>query len=338
MMARVDLRQCAAFLDRLVDMIPAKHYMDTAAEGRVDLRYLQKSERATMKEEFKKQYKESKRAKLDPSSEEAGGTLAQLQKKQEQQQVEEKGAKEPTGISTGGEDDKEELRLRLQKRLEEMRKQRKAEETKEKVKSVKDWKEGALNQGRKKVAVQQRQARQKMPKVERLDRKETLARSSKASRDRKQKGEETPVGMDFSFGKLEFGGDAVVGPKKKQSKQELLDHVEKESQKTLSKDEEKRRAWKAALARAHGEKVLDDPRLLKKSIKKDVKLKEKKTKAWNERMEKVKEKQNQRQQKRKDNLQRRIDVKREKKKERREKKLLRAGFEGRKKGFIAPKA
>lgn len=328
-MSKIDFRQCAVFLDRLVDLIPAKHYLDSAAEEHVEVRYLPKSERAAVKEGFKKKYKESKRSKLDPD--EAVGTLGQLQKQQEKKQQE----REEEGVETRKEDGPktEELRLKLQKRLEEMRKQRKAEEAKEKVKSVKDWKEEALSKGRKKAAAQQKQGRQKMSKVERLDRDE---KPSKAPHAVKQK--EKGTDLDFSFGKLEFGGEDGPRAKKKQSKQEILEQVEKEGQKSLSKDEEKRRAWKAALARAHGEKVLDDPRLLKKSIKKESKLKEKKTKAWNERMEKVKEKQNQRQQKRKDNLQQRIDAKRDRKREKREKKLLRAGFEGRKKGFIAPKS
>lgn len=336
-MSTLDFRQCAAFLDRLVDLIPAKHYLDSAAEERVEVRYLPKSERETMKQEFKKKYKESKRAKLDP--EEAGGTLEQLHKQQEQKQREREEQQMETEMEqqTKKEDNvdtkADELRLKLQKRLEEMRKQRKAEETKEKVKSVKNWKEEALSKGRKKAAAQQRQGRQKMSKVERIDRDEKPAKAHRAATQK-----EKSTGSDFSFGKLEFGEDDGARPKKKQSKQEILEQVERDGQKSLSKDEEKRRAWKAALARAHGEKVLDDPRLLKKSIKKDAKLKDKKTKAWNERMEKVKEKQNQRQQKRKDNLQQRIDAKRERKKEKREKKLLRAGFEGRKKGFISPKS
>ena len=42
-------------------------------------------------------------------------------------------------------------------------------------------------------------------------------------------------------------------------------------------------AWKAALLRAGGEKVLDDPRLLRKSLKKDAKRREKSAKGWEER-------------------------------------------------------
>jgi hypothetical protein len=42
-------------------------------------------------------------------------------------------------------------------------------------------------------------------------------------------------------------------------------------------------AWQAALARARGERVLDDPKLLRRSLKKDRKLKEKNAKKWQER-------------------------------------------------------
>ena len=94
-------------------------------------------------------------------------------------------------------------------------------------------------------------------------------------------------------------------------------------------------AWGAAFKRAQGEKVLDDPKLLRKSLKKDAKLKQKKTQAWAERTEKQKEDQAAKQDKRRTNLQRRVDAKKDAKKAKREKKLLRAGFEGRKQGFIA---
>ena len=56
-------------------------------------------------------------------------------------------------------------------------------------------------------------------------------------------------------------------------------------------------AWGAALARASGEKVLDDPKLLRKSLKKESKLKAKKAQAWQERLGKQEEQQQARQQK-----------------------------------------
>lgn len=58
-----------------------------------------------------------------------------------------------------------------------------------------------------------------------------------------------------------------------------------------------KQAWGAALARASGEKVLDDPRLLRRSMKKEAKLKSKKAAAWQERISKQKEQQQAKQEK-----------------------------------------
>mmetsp|Transcript_2030 Transcript_2030/g.4184 ORF Transcript_2030/g.4184 Transcript_2030/m.4184 type:complete len:335 (-) Transcript_2030:29-1033(-) len=327
--------QRAVFFDRLVDLIPAKHYL-VPEEGPIAMRFLEKTKREAIREEFKRKHKDNKRAKLDPDQ--AGGTVEAL-KKQEMERKQALAGDEGAPVHhQNGFPDKDDLRQRLKKKLEEMRMQRKAEENSEKVRSAKEWKDGALQVGRKKAAVQQKQARQKISKVDRL------AKNSKKGSDKvvekKQQGANTPkkaTGSEFSFGKLDFGQEDGLKKKNKLSKQEILEKVEKDKEKVLSKEEEKKRAWKAALARAHGEKVLDDPKLLKKSIKKDEKLREKKSQAWAERTEKVKEKQSQRQQKRRDNIQARIDSKKAAKKERREKKLLRAGFEGRKKEFIGAK-
>ena len=41
-------------------------------------------------------------------------------------------------------------------------------------------------------------------------------------------------------------------------------------------------AWEAALSRASGEKVLDDPKLLQKSIKREARAKKKSREKWEE--------------------------------------------------------
>lgn len=56
-------------------------------------------------------------------------------------------------------------------------------------------------------------------------------------------------------------------------------------------------AWSAALSRAKGDKVLDDPKRLRRSIKTDAKAKEKRVGAWKERAGKQKEAQAAKQQK-----------------------------------------
>ena len=63
--------------------------------------------------------------------------------------------------------------------------------------------------------------------------------------------------------------------------------------------------WKAAMQRAEGVKVRDDPVLLRQSLKRKEKRKEKSAQAWEERGEKVEAKQKGRQDKRKRNLKKR---------------------------------
>ncbi|KAF9975554.1 hypothetical protein BGZ73_000766 [Actinomortierella ambigua] len=67
--------------------------------------------------------------------------------------------------------------------------------------------------------------------------------------------------------------------------------------------------WKKALQLAQGEKVKDDAKLLKKTIKREEALKKKKAKDWSERKSSVKKAQDQKQKKREENIQARIDAK-----------------------------
>jgi exonuclease VII large subunit len=90
-----------------------------------------------------------------------------------------------------------------------------------------------------------------------------------------------------------------------------------------------RYSWDAALARAGGEKVLDDPKLLQKSVKNELRQKKKSQEKWQERNNRTTEQMAAKQKKRKDSLKGRADAKVEKRIEKREKKRNRPGFEGR---------
>ncbi|GAX85504.1 hypothetical protein CEUSTIGMA_g12920.t1 [Chlamydomonas eustigma] len=145
--------------------------------------------------------------------------------------------------------------------------------------------------------------------------------------------------IELDNGKLGKAGTFKGG--KKLTKEQLLKQAEaKQKEKALSDsgDEAKVKAsgeaWKAALLRAGGEKVLDDPKLLRRSLKKDAKRREKSARAWQERNAVQNEQSQKKQTKRKENLQARAQGRVDKKKVKREKKLLRAGFEGRRTGFI----
>jgi hypothetical protein len=56
-------------------------------------------------------------------------------------------------------------------------------------------------------------------------------------------------------------------------------------------------AWRAALARASGERVLDDPKLLRRSLKREAQDKARKAKRWAERNSAQQEQQKARQDK-----------------------------------------
>jgi len=66
-MAKSELIQNAKFFDRLVDLVPAKYYHPSDQEL-VNTKYLKKIAKAAAKQAMKEQYKQNKRAKLDPDT------------------------------------------------------------------------------------------------------------------------------------------------------------------------------------------------------------------------------------------------------------------------------
>ena len=96
---------------------------------------------------------------------------------------------------------------------------------------------------------------------------------------------------------------------KRKSKIESLKETNAEKAKKL----EQKNAWQSVMLRAEGEKVKDDPALLKKALKKKEKVKEKKKAKWVERQDTVNKKMEKRQEKRQKNIQDRKQAKKDKK-------------------------
>jgi hypothetical protein len=135
-----------------------------------------------------------------------------------------------------------------------------------------------------------------------------------------------------------IGGGGGVNKRKRASKETLLKRaLDQRAEIKAAGGEEtgagkkvaERYAWDAALARAGGEKVLDDPKLLHKSVKNEQRMKKKSRQKWEERHERTTEAMAARQKKRKDSLKSRANAKVEKRMDKREKKRNRPGFEGR---------
>ena len=149
---------------------------------------------------------------------------------------------------------------------------------------------------------------------------------------------------DMAFGRITVDDVALNSgrKKKKESKEALLRKVQAR-QKAIDdaggeegggKAVAEKCAREAALSRASGEKVLDDPKLLQKSIKREARAKKKSREKWEERTAKVKEQMDAAQTKRKSNIKARKDGKMERKMDKASNKRNRPGFEGRSDGFI----
>ena len=68
---RAQLKRISHFFDRLVDMVPAKHYVDDGREGVGSLKYLKKSAKLEAKHQRKEAGKKRKRENLDPDKQQS---------------------------------------------------------------------------------------------------------------------------------------------------------------------------------------------------------------------------------------------------------------------------
>lgn len=99
---REQVKENSQFFDRLADMIPAKYYSNADTEDHIDTTWLKKSDKAAAKLLMKQNYKQNKRAKLDPD---AAQTTLDIQKLKAQQQ---RDAAEGTAMEVDEEDEDEE--------------------------------------------------------------------------------------------------------------------------------------------------------------------------------------------------------------------------------------
>ncbi|KAG0088144.1 hypothetical protein BGZ93_005993 [Podila epicladia] len=146
---------------------------------------------------------------------------------------------------------------------------------------------------------------------------------------------------EVRFSKFEFAGlqKKKKGPTDAKGQLSMVEaHKEKLAALQVA-DPEKANAlkekdtWKKALQLAQGEKVKDDVKLLKKTIKREETFKKKSSKEWGERKSTVAKGKDQKQKKREENLKARIDAAKNKgKKDKGDKKGGKKGDKGGKKG------
>lgn len=336
-------KQHSAFFDRLVEMVPAKYFFDSDKDA-VQTRYMKKDARAEAKQVIKQQRKQSKRAKLDP---EQATTALDVLKSKPIAEPSNKGEPESNMVPapqlhlSGNRNlSRQELLDKLHKKIESMRQQNATKDKDSVATKAKEWKQQTIAKN-----VMEKQQRKKA-RVESGNHIEGAAATNQRKPSTNDLSNQVDELANFTFGRIDVESGRKTGAKhgKQPTKQELLAKAERQRKEVAESEataEGKVKAaavsWQAALARAAGDKVLDDPKLLRRSLKREKKTREKHAKAWQERQQAQQQAQQAKQRKRTDNLAARVQGKIEKKIERREKKLLRAGFEGRKAGFIGSK-
>lgn len=229
----------------------------------------------------------------------------------------------------------QELRSQLASRIQELREKRKAPGT-----TVKG---APLN---REAILEARREKQRLNKEKQLlkRKREEEEEDEEEEDDSEDGGSEDEAKSGIMYSQVVFrDGDRATADltdirKKKSAKGPRdilgqLKHIEKKKAKLETMDSEKRQGielktkWSKALAMAEGEKVRDDEKMLKKSLKRQTKEKKKSAKTWKERQQTVATNIAEKQKKREEN----IALKRERNKLKSKKAKKRAGFEGRRK-------
>ncbi|PIA56964.1 hypothetical protein AQUCO_00700967v1 [Aquilegia coerulea] len=328
---RQQITQDSKFFDNLVELIPSRFYLPVDDKQKPWFQGLSKAAKASAKKETKENIKKARLARLDP--EKASTTLDLLKKSiddekkmqdsdDDDEEVEGKIEFENIGESNSinKRDDRavtyEELRERLRRKIEQLRTKRNAEG----LETPRDIKRREIREGKRK-----RSNEEDVKLKEEVEKKEKIEEEVSKATER------------LSFSHVKIGEEDEFGRKKKKkklSKYQSLEEAKKLEE--VKKDPElgKKFSWKTAADRAAGVKVHDDPKLINKSIKKDKKKHDKNVEKWKERIDSRDKVRNEKQQKRSGNIAERIQDKKNRRIAKREKKLMRPGFEGRKEGFI----
>ncbi|XP_073277785.1 uncharacterized protein [Primulina huaijiensis] len=292
------------FFDHLIELIPAKFYQAKDEDSKPWYQGLSKAAKASLKHQSKQNMKLARRQRFDPESKASSSAPNQDSLVNVEEDLD--AGQQNQSVTY------EELRQKLRRKIEVMRGNRGASSDDKKIDN-----RNVKNDGKKRKRGDESAGGVAGKVVESEDGEEII-----------------------EYGKVRLGDDEELKNRRKKKKGKLSKVKELERAQRLQEVKREksgvadRESWMAATSRAMGVKVHDNSRLIKESIKREKRKKEKSSEKWKERLEaqdKVKE---HRQQKRKDNIEGRIKEKKTRKISKREKKLMRPGFEGRKGSYI----
>lgn len=335
------IHENSLFFDRLVELVPARFYLPSEDPQNPGYYGMSKAEKAAARKATKLNLKKARRARLDPEN--YASTLELVKRNAEKEEEEKLNDEEDCQNSLiACKDDKsttyEELRKKLHKRIEELQAKRHV--------SVGDDAHNWKNEKKKDTKIRKRKheavASATTSSGAPVTQESVPAKRPKesANKTRKDSMEDNSTKFEFGRVKLSVGNENTkeTHKKRKESKGQLLEKATK-LQSTMQDPEKGQvvavdHSWSAAANRAAGVKVLDNPKLLKQSVKKEKQKHHKNAQKWRERAELKEKAADAKQQTRADHIAQRSQQKKERLIAKREKKLLRPGFEGRKNGFI----
>ncbi|KAI8801004.1 surfeit locus protein 6-domain-containing protein [Cladochytrium replicatum] len=339
---RLEAHQSA--FDNLVELIPAKYYF--VVENDVDVNPRQR--RKNKHPDHDEQVKAAKKRKLDPDSRKSALDVQRESLKNRTQEKVEKVNGHVNGtasVPTDPEPDEslvlkptraktsEELKSLLVLKIEESRRARMKKEEANGSKGKSKW--HLLEERQEKIKKREKD-KQKRQQQNKRDKSLNGLESGNpgGESDSAPKPTKLPEIDDIKFGTVTFGDDHKKrGPsdvktllKKVEAKNEKLQNLRSADPEKAESIEEAER-WRNMMKMAQGEKVKDQAKILKQTVKRIEKKKSKSATAWKERDSSVKKAQEDRQKKRNENIRTRQE-----KSKKGKRKAARPGFEGGLKG------
>ncbi len=346
------LRHHSSHFAAMVELIPAKYYVvkeESESEPEASKYWVKKKQQ---KESVKDLTKKAKKLKLDPESRK---TVADLQA--EQHQKEKRDAEDSRdgdgGVakSSGGGDAPRingfsvekvhstslvNLQERLKEKIETLRRKRNAPSEGETDEAITLKRQKRMEKQQQKKALRQKKKLVSGKGVV-SSTGEAVPQPSRPSITDKETGKLIFSKFDFTTPIREEEKEPIGKTGKRKDYKKLLakaEATEKKLAELKKKDEqreeelEKKLQWQKALDMARGEKLKDDPKLLKRSLKRQEKKKLKSSKQWEERKGLEKQAKERQQEKRKRNIQERVQKAKEGKMKKRAKRVgrIKPGF------------
>ncbi|KAJ2851127.1 hypothetical protein IWW36_001378 [Coemansia brasiliensis] len=329
------LHKHAKIFDDLLRLIPPKFYLAEENEKAINHRFMKnikKETNAKQKDAERKSRAAIKAERLDPENIK---TVQDIQAEKFEQQQQEKKAKAngtsdnvhmskmDIDLDSDKEEDKEitpmaapgsisALREKLQARIQSLRQKRKAPED--------DVSREALLEKRMKRRKSTKEAKAKAKKAGSAAREQVLGGKTPNGNGANEEAGESSEGNIY-FGRLTTGMIKKKSKKGMGAKQQLakVESRRKEIEELRKEDAakaemlEQKDQWNKVLDMAKGEKVKDDAKLLRKTIRRNEQQKKKSSREWNERKNKVATQIKERVEKRDANIKARAEAKKMKK-------------------------